>query len=78
MREDRFFVGCYRGRVQLQDGSVIWDDFLITNSEQEAWEWAIRKNMLGWWIELKTLDGEEFLYKPYKLVKDSVMVRISE
>lgn len=78
MREDRYFVGCYKGRVQLQDGSVIWDDFLITNSEQEAWEWAIRKNMLGWWIELKTLDGEEFLYKPYKLVKDSAMVRISE
>ena len=78
MREDRYFVGCYKGRVQLQDGSVIWDDFLITNSEQEAWEWAIRKNMFGWCIELKTLDGEEFLYEPYELVKDSAMVKISE
>lgn len=78
MREDRYFVGCYRGRVQLQDGSVIWDDFLTTNSEQEAWEWAICKNMLGWCIELKTLDGGEFLYEPYELVKDSAMVRICE
>lgn len=78
MREDKYFVGCYRGRVQLQDGSVIWDDFLTTNSEQEAWEWAMLKNTLGWWIELKTLDGEEFLYKPYELVKDSAMVRIRE
>lgn len=77
MQEDRYFVGCYRGRVQLQDGSVIWDDFLTTNSEQEAWEWAIRKNMLGWWIELKTLDGEEFIYKPYELSKDYTL-RIRE
>ena len=78
MHEDRYFVGCYRGRVQLQDGSVIWDDFLTTNSEQEAWEWAIRKNILGWWIELKTLDGEEFLYEPYELGKYSTRLRIHE
>ena len=74
---DKYFVGVWkRNRFNnSEDGyyTRIYDDILTTNSESEAWEFAIRNNSRGYFVEFGKVidmsDGElrTNIYGPYEL-----------
>lgn len=42
--DDRYFVGSYTGTVKKAKDGEVFDDFMTTNSYQEAWEWGLMRN----------------------------------
>lgn len=73
--DDRYFVGAYKGTVRDGEDDAVYDDFITTDSESEAYEYALRKNLKGFSVTIE--DGVEDAietYKPYSMGKQTELV----
>ena len=83
---DKYFVGTWKHDLfdnsKAGYNSRIYDDILTTNSESEAWEFAIRNNARGYFVEIgeDTEEGElrTNVYEPYELEKQPELKRESK
>lgn len=83
---DKYFVGTWKR--DLFDNSKpgynqrIYDDIMTTNSESEAWEFAIKENGKGYFVEVGELmdddDVNSKIYDPYELTKQPELKRESK
>lgn len=80
-KEDKYFVGCFRKASDRYDTNT-YDEIFTTNSRSEAWEFALRYNMRGYYVEFNESDGygdyNSTIYKPGEMVKDSNLINIKK
>ena len=66
---DKYFVGTWKR--DLFDNSRagynqrIYDDIMTTNSESEAWEFAIKENGKGYFVEIGELMDDDDVKLPF-------------
>ena len=72
--DDRYFVGSFTGTVKKAEDGEVFDDFITTNSEQEAWEWGLMRNKRFNIVIEDGKTGKRDIYKTGEMFKEPELV----